>query len=306
MPQDSQARNSGVRKVQVSADKDGQRLDNFLLRELGLPRTRIYRLIRKGEVRVNKGRAKPLTRLAAGDEVRIPPIAESVPSPSGAPPEAAVQQLREAVLWQESGLVIVNKPSGWASQPGTGVRWSLVELAHAAWGRDWQPAHRLDRATSGCLAIVEGRAGMHAFAQANWKKTYRALVHGTWQAPPVQVWEDYLERGAGGRVECVPPGQGKFASLQARLLAQHAGWAELELQLDTGRMHQIRVQAAARGLPLIGDDRYGSRSADRKLQVQGRPRLALHAWELLGDWAGQQVTVTAPLPAEWSAFSPDN
>lgn len=304
MPQDRQARNSGVRRVQVSADKDGQRLDNFLLRELGLPRTRIYRLIRKGEVRVNKGRAKPLTRLAEGDEVRIPPITELVNTTAAQPPEGMLAQLRQALVAESVGLKIVNKPSGWASQPGTGVRWSLVELAHAVWGKSWQPAHRLDRATSGCLAVVEGRAGMQAFTEADWTKTYRALVHGSWQGPKTQLWEDHLERGAGGRVECVPPGQGKLARLQARLRVQHAGWAEIELQLETGRMHQIRVQAASRGLPLIGDDRYGSRSSDRRLQAQGRPRLALHAWRLQGAWQGQELHATAPLPAKWSDFPP--
>lgn len=306
MPQDRQARNFGVRRVEVSADKDGQRLDNFLLRELGLPRTRIYRLIRKGEVRVNKGRAKPSTRLVAGDEVRIPPIAESMPASPGEAPAKLRDQLRTSMLWQGPGLIIVNKPSGWASQPGTGVRWSMVELAQAAWGEGWQPAHRLDRATSGCLAVVQGRAGMQSFAQGDWQKTYRALVHGQWRGPEEQVWEDHLERDASGVVQRVAAGQGKLARLQARLVQQHAGWAEIELRLETGRMHQIRVQAASRGLPLIGDERYGSRMADRALQAQGRPRLALHAWTLAGVWGDQKVTATASLPAEWGAFPSHN
>ncbi|MGB1557228.1 MAG: S4 domain-containing protein, partial [Oceanococcaceae bacterium] len=117
----------------VPPEADGQRLDNFLLGALALPRTRVYRLIRKGEVRVNKGRAKPMQRLSAGDQVRIPPLREEAAAATDAPPAAMLQRLERAVLLRRPGLIIIDKPAGWASQPGTGVRWSLVEAARALW-----------------------------------------------------------------------------------------------------------------------------------------------------------------------------
>ncbi len=298
MPHDGESVTTAVRRVTVSADLDGQRLDNFLLRELNLPRARVYRLIRKGEVRVNRGRAKPMQKLNAGDEVRIPPIRdEQRATTDPRPPADMLQTLAQRVLVSAPGLRIIDKPSGWASQPGTGIRWSLVELTQALWGDDWQPAHRLDKDTSGCLAVTEGRRNFNEFGEGRWEKRYMALVHG---AGPSQecAWEDNLARTDAGNVHVVSPQNpdGRQARSRVRTLMRGQGLSLLEVRLETGRTHQIRVQCASRSLPLVGDDRYGDRKRDQALFGSPRPRLALHAVELAGTWQGKALIAEAKLP----------
>ena len=300
MPHQATAVARPARRVQVPAAADGQRLDNFLLGELALPRTRIYRLIRKGEVRVNRGRAQPSTRLAAGDEVRIPPLREAPPGAPAAVPEGLCATLRAALLLEAPGLRIIDKPAGWASQPGSGVQTSLVEIARATLGEGWQPAHRLDRDTSGCLALVEGRPAMQAFTAGDWDKAYLALAHGAWIGPTEQRWEDRLERRADGQVVAAQGDGGKFAAMQVRCLGSAGGASLLRCVLETGRTHQIRVQAALRGMPLLGDRRYGQRDRDAALGLAQRPGLTLHAWELAGPWQGERLHARAPLPAQWA------
>ncbi|MEN8721041.1 MAG: RluA family pseudouridine synthase [Oceanococcaceae bacterium] len=293
-----------ARRVTVDAASDGQRLDNFLLRETALPRTRVYRLIRKGEVRVDGGRCKPMQKLRAGNEVRIPPLRRDEPDErAGSPPQDMLDRLQSCVVLTRPGLRIINKPSGWASQPGSDIRWSLVELVRAAWGPQWQPAHRLDRATSGCMAIVEGRPAHIAFAAGDWRKQYLAVVHGVGPAQEA-LWEDALMRRASGQVEVTTadePGA-KLARLQVRTRQQTGPFSWLEITLDTGRMHQIRVQCAARGLPLIGDERYGDRARDRTSFGPRRPRLALHALSLTGEWQGEPVIAQAEPDADFQAL----
>ncbi len=300
MPHDGESVTTAVRRVTVSGDLDGQRLDNFLLRELQLPRTRVYRLIRKGEVRVNRGRAKPMQKLRSGDEVRIPPIRdEQRQTPAAAPPADMLENLAKRVLYSGPGLRIIDKPSGWASQPGTGIRWSLVELSQALWGEDWQPAHRLDKDTSGCLAVTEGRRNFNSFGEGDWGKRYLALVHG---AGPSQecAWEDHLARMESGYVHAVSAHHpdARHARSRVRTLMRGAAVSLLELRLETGRTHQIRVQCASRSLPLVGDNRYGDRALDQALFGSPRPRLALHAVELSGQWQGSAVQAEAPIPAD--------
>ncbi len=300
MPHDGESVTTAVRRVTVPADLDGQRLDNFLLRELNLPRARIYRLIRKGEVRVNRGRAKPMQKLSAGDEVRIPPVRDEQVAPAvSEPPADMLEALARRVLVQADGLRIIDKPSGWASQPGTGIRWSLVELSQALWGEAWQPAHRLDKDTSGCLAITEGRAGFNRFGEGVWEKRYLALVHG---AGPFQecTWEDQLARSESGNVHVVAAHnpEGRTARSRVRTLMRGPELSLLEVTLETGRTHQIRVQCASRSLPLVGDDRYGDRKRDQTLFGNPRPRLALHAKELAGTWGGRQISAQAPIPQD--------
>lgn len=300
MPHDGESVTTTVRRVTVSADLDGQRLDNFLLRELNLPRARVYRLIRKGEVRVNRGRAKPMQKLHAGDEVRIPPLRdEQRATRPSAPPADMLESLSRRVLFSGPGLRIIDKPCGWASQPGTGIRWSLVELSQALWGEDWQPAHRLDKDTSGCLAVTEGRRSFNTFGEGDWEKRYLALVHG---AGPSQecTWEDHLARMESGNVHTVSPHHpdGRTARSRVRTLMRGDAVSLLELRLETGRTHQIRVQCASRSLPLVGDDRYGDRSRDQAVFGSPRPRLALHAVELAGQWQGAAARAEAPIPSD--------
>lgn len=302
MPHDGETVRQPARRVVVSHDQHGQRLDNFLLRELNLPRTRVYKLIRKGEVRVNRGRAKPMSKLSAGDEVRIPPLRlgpEKEGALGGRVPAAALEALEKAVIYSGDGLRIICKPAGWASQGGTGIRWSVVDAAKAAWGDDWQPAHRLDRATSGCLAITQGRGNFNDFSAGEWQKRYVALVHGSFDEPD-REWVDYLRRNAAGQVEVVDQSEdgAKFARSTVRCLAQQPSVSKLELSLDTGRTHQIRVQCASRGYPLLGDERYGEPQRDRAefQRIARKPTLCLHAVVLKGVWKGHDILAKAETP----------
>lgn len=303
MPHDGETVRKPARRVTVTSDQDGQRLDNFLLRELNLPRARVYKMIRKGEVRVNRGRVKPMAKLAAGDEVRIPPIQVDACAESEAQhavPASALQALAESVVYSGEGLRIINKPAGWASQGGSGIRWSVIDAVKAAWGDDWQPAHRLDRATSGCLAITQGRENFNAFNAGPWSKRYIALVHSEFIAGD-GVWVDYLRRTPRGDVEVVDESDagGKFAKSEVCCLTKTPTVSELALCLHTGRTHQIRVQCASRGYPLLGDERYGNHLLDKRVfqRVKQKPRLALHAAQLMGSWKGERVDASAAIPA---------
>ncbi|MBF0254855.1 MAG: 23S rRNA pseudouridine(955/2504/2580) synthase RluC [Gammaproteobacteria bacterium] len=269
----------------VDAEDVGQRLDNFLLRYLkGVPKSRIYRILRKGEVRVNKGRVNASTRLAAGDQVRIPPIRVAEPEPAGAVPRPLQEQLERRILFEDEGLLVINKPSGLAVHGGSGLSFGLIEALRAmrpeATGLEL--VHRIDRDTSGCLLLAKKRAvlrDLHEQIRFNRvEKRYLALLVGRWKRSKLRVDAPLLKNVSQGgeRVVRVDP-RGKPAQTQFSVQRRFADYSLVEALLETGRTHQIRVHAAHLGTPIAGDDKYGDAASNDRLRELGLKRLFLHA-----------------------------
>lgn len=291
--------------VRIGEDEAGQRLDNFLLARLkGVPKSHVYRLLRKGEVRVNKGRAKPDYRLAAGDQVRLPPVRR--PEPGAVPPRgrSAGLKLEDRILHEDDRLIVLDKPTGIAVHGGSGLSHGVIEALRAA--RPEAPylelVHRLDRETSGCLLIAKRRSmlrALHALLrEGKVEKRYLALVKGRWEMGQVRL-EDRLRKTVRGGERMVTVDEtGKAAASIFRPVEIGSAASLLEVKIMTGRTHQIRVQAAEAGHPLAGDERYGDREYNRRMKALGLERLFLHAasvgWE--GPVSGEWRVFSAPLP----------
>ena len=298
-----------VRKLQIDADRAGQRIDNFLMRELpGVPRARVYRLLRRGEVRVNGGRVRAEYKLAAGDEVRIPPVRVDAP---GAPPAAsAAARLLDCILFEDKDLLVVDKPAGVAVHGGSGVSHGVIELLRHARPdlKDLALVHRLDRETSGCLVLAKRRSALRAlhecFREGLVEKNYLALAVGDWQLGERLIDEALLvtHRQGGERHVVIHP-QGKPARTRMRLSRGYGEYSLLQCTPYTGRTHQIRVHAQAVGFPLAGDERYGDEAANRRLRALGLPRLFLHAQSIaFPDGNGNERHFTAALAEDLDRF----
>ncbi len=290
-----------VTYVDIVDDNDvGQRIDNYLLRVLkGVPRQHVYRVLRKGEVRVNGGRIRSSYRLQRNDRLRIPPVRtrEQMPVEYSA---AAEQQLRAATLYEDDQYLILDKPAGMAVHGGSSIRAGVVEILRDALGLPrLELIHRLDRETSGCLALAKNRtalqAAQSAFRERRVKKIYELFVAGAW--PPtertVQLKLQRYETSWGERRVRVSP-QGQSARTDFAVLDSAPDATRLQASLHTGRTHQIRVHASARGHPILGDDKYGDGAS--------APRLCLHASKLSFPVPAGQIKVTAPIPAELETF----
>ncbi len=296
---------SGVRIERVPEDLAGQRVDNYLLRELkGVPRTRIYRLLRRGEVRVNGGRVRPTHRLQTGDKVRIPPVRQS-DGETMQPSDQVIARLENAIVFEDDRLLILNKPSGLAVHGGSGIAYGIVEAL-----RVMRPkatfldlAHRLDRDTSGCLLVAKRRSMLRALHEAfrvgEVDKRYATLVHGTMNKAPGRVEAALAtETGKGGERFVRVRQQGQPARTDFAIRERFAQTTLLEARLHTGRMHQIRVHAAHLGHPVVMDQRYGDTDADKPLRALGLKRLFLHAESItleLADYG--RIEAKAPIPA---------
>jgi 23S rRNA pseudouridine955/2504/2580 synthase len=290
-----------VQYVQIPEDGAGQRLDNFLLTRLkGVPKSHIYRLLRKGEVRVNKGRAKPDYRLEAGDVVRLPPMRRPDP---GKPPlhgRSAGLRLEAHILHEDDRLIVLDKPPGIAVHGGSGISHGVIEALRAA--RPDAPyldlIHRLDRDTSGCLLIAKKRSMLRALhellREARIEKRYLALVKGRWELGQVKLEDRLRKQVRGGERVVTVNESGKAAASIFRPVEVGSAASLLEVRIMTGRTHQIRVQAAEAGHPLAGDERYGDREYNRKMKALGLTRLFLHA---------ASVAWEDPASGEWRMFS---
>ncbi|MDM7322236.1 MAG: RluA family pseudouridine synthase [Gammaproteobacteria bacterium] len=295
-----------ARLITVGDHEAGQRLDNFLLAQLkGVPKSRIYRMLRTGEVRVNKGRAKPMQRIAAGDVVRIPPLRMAEREAPGLPPQR-VQAMRDAVLYEDAHLLILNKPPGLAVHGGSGVPYGLIELARASWSHlpGLELAHRLDRDTSGCLVLAKQREALlgvqRQLAERTSRKTYLALLQGTWRGGVRRIEAPLLknELMGGERVVRVDT-RGQSAISVFEPIERFERLATLvRVTIETGRTHQIRVHAQHMGHPLAGDDKYGDGGFNRKMKGLGLSRIFLHAEQLefLHPITECTLPVSAPLP----------
>ena len=272
-----------VQWLTVDAEYAGQRIDNYLIRILkGVPKSMVYRILRKGEVRVNKGRIKPTYRLKAGDELRIPPIRMSADSNPGS--SAAGERLESRILYEDKRIIILNKPSGIAVHGGSGIQFGVIESMRKSRTdlHYLELVHRLDRDTSGCLVLAKKRSALRQLHEllrvGKIQKRYLALVQGNWQYGTKRIDVPLQKQilRSGERVVRVSE-HGKAASSTFRPLAVSSKASLLEVEIHTGRTHQIRVHAAHTGHPIAGDEKYGDESFNRYLASLGFKRLFLHA-----------------------------
>ena len=290
----------------INEDNDGQRLDNFLVSRLkGVPKSRIYRLVRKGEVRVNKGRKRPEYRLKTGDRVRIPPISQAERVTQRRDP-ADLGWLEDRVLYEDKQIITLDKPSGMAVHGGSGISLGLIEAMRHLRGQNrfLELVHRLDRDTSGCILLAKKRSALvalHAQLQTHKvDKRYLALVKGEWQGGTKKVSAS-LERlsGPNGERMVRVSEAGKSAISFIKPVQQFSGYTLVEIQLKTGRTHQARVHCAHLSRPIVGDERYGDTDTNKKLKGIGLKRLFLHAASIeFSINEGKKIKVSAPLPPE--------
>ena len=302
-------RATGVRKVRIDADTAGQRVDNFLRRELpGVPKGRLYRLLRRGEVRVNGGRVRADHRLAAGDEVRIPPV--RLREEGAAPAAGRAAAMLDHVLYEDKRLLVIDKPAGIAVHGGSGISHGVIELLRAARPDlgDLSLVHRLDRETSGCLVVAKRRSALRAlhekFREGVVEKNYLALVIGDWQLGEQVIDAPLLvTHRQGGERHVIVSAEGKPAQTRVRLSRTYGTSSLLLCSPLTGRTHQIRVHLLHVGFPIAGDDRYGDADANRRARAQGLERLFLHAQSIsFPDEHGNELHFTAPLPEDLNRF----
>lgn len=296
--------NRQVRLIEVTDLDEGQRLDNYLLRILnGVPKTRLYKAIRKGEVRVNKGRAKPETKLALGDVVRIPPFQEQE---RGAPKAAShfwVEQLREAIVYDAGDLLVIDKPSGLAVHGGSGITAGLIETLRLMYPdqRYLELVHRLDRDTSGLIMVAKRASVLRELHEQlrsdRIDKRYQALVIGRWPAHLRSI-DAPLEKyslGSGERRVKVSSA-GRKSLTQYRVLSRWRQATLLEAKPVTGRTHQIRVHCRHVNMPILGEQKYAVPESDELTARIGLDRLFLHAARLSFELSGSRVVLEAPLP----------
>ncbi len=299
-----------VRWITVDDACDGQRIDNFLLRELkGVPRTHIYRLLRKGEVRVNKGRVKVHRKLCLGDVVRIPPVTLPTRDDPGKPTGKLIDLIHKSIIYEDDLLLIINKPSGLAVHGGSGISFGVIELLRALRPEAafLELAHRLDRDTSGCLLVAKRRSALRILQglqrEGKVDKRYLALLKGHWRSGKedvrVPLKKNILQSGER-RVRVDP--EGKESRTIFRVRQRYVRASLVEAELMSGRTHQIRVHASWLKSPLLGDTKYGDEVANKSARALGLKRLFLHAASLRFPWPNRaDYDIEAPFPKELTA-----
>ncbi len=299
--------NFPAKYVTIDEKDDGKRLDNFLIRTLSnVPKSRIYKMVRSGEVRINKGRAKPKARLALNDVVRIPPVHQT----NKKPPVIAhqfLERLQDWILFEDDALLVINKPHDLAVHAGSNIAFGLIEaLQQDSRYPMAELAHRIDKGTSGCLLIAKKPSVLKAlhdgFRQNTIQKQYLAIVQGKWRKK-LQCVNMPLLRIKDTQEACsvrVHP-EGKIAISYFEVLQQNAQASLLRVQIETGRTHQIRVHCQYAGHPVVGDKRYGDKARDALLSPSA---LALHAYQLSFQHPvhGKTVQIYAPISSAFSAL----
>lgn len=303
-----------VRMVKVPDDRDGQRLDNFLLGQLkGAPRSLVYKLVRSGQVRVNGGRAKADRKLEAGDEVRIPPLTIAEEGERGPPPAGFLERLEAAIVFEDARLLVLDKPTGVASHGGSGISFGAIETLRALRPQQsLELVHRLDRDTSGLLVVAKKRSAllelqglMREDGGSGIQKRYRALLVGRMPDGTMSVDAPLhvgLRQGGERHVQVNPAGKPSLSHFQ--VLERRGGHSYCEVRIETGRTHQIRAHAQHIGHPVAGDDKYGDEAVNKRLREHaGLKRLFLHAASLqfsLDDGRAPYV-LNAPLAQDLAA-----
>lgn len=281
-------RKQGAGYVTVGADHENRRIDNFILRELkGIPRSRIYQMLRKGEIRVNGGRIRQGYRLKTGDEVRIPPVHSREEPRPARPGESLVRMVADSFIHEDDDIIVLNKPSGIVVHGGSGRSFGVIEILRfiRAEDADLQLVHRLDRETSGCLLIAKNTGTLRTLheliRQGKIRKKYLALLKGRLERNIVEVDQPLQKNIAlSGERMVAPDKHGKAALTKFTGNGEYPGATLVEAELFTGRTHQIRVHAAFLKHPIAGDAKYGNREFNRKMRQCGLKRLFLHASEI--------------------------
>lgn len=297
--------NQTVRFLTITENEEGQRLDNFLITALkGAPRTLIYRIVRTGEVRVNKGRIKPEYRLQIGDIVRVPPIRLSEEAPAPVPSPQLSQSLSDRILYNQDGIIVLNKPTGLAVHGGSGVAYGAIEALRAIYPQKefLELVHRLDRDTSGLLMIAEKRSVLRVLHEqlrdGKMQKVYVALLAGKLKGGHHKVTAplDKNNLASGERVVRVSR-EGKPAETHFQVIERFDNCTLVEARPLTGRTHQIRVHAQFLGHPILGDEKYTSNENNKTAKDQwGLNRLFLHARDLVLNVPGQDKPLELHCP----------
>lgn len=295
-----------VRWCEITSENCDQRLDNFLITFLkGVPKTRIYRIIRKGEVRVNKGRVNNKYRLKEGDIVRIPPVRVAIREKEIDLQPTLKKHLEQDIIFEDEVLIVLNKPSGFAVHGGSGISSGVIEALRALRPDDrfLELAHRIDKDTSGCLLVAKKRSALknlhEQFRGVGIKKTYWALLVGEWGRKKQRINAPLLKNTGKGGERVVKVSQtGKSAETHFRRLQKYKELTLVEASPITGRTHQIRVHAAWMGHPIVADERYGADGLNKNLKKKGYNRLFLHAKQLQFNHpvTNEVMCFDAPLP----------
>lgn len=303
---------SAVRYVEVGAGEVGQRLDNFLMRVLKrVPKSHIYRLLRKGEVRVNGKRAKPDQRLVLSDRVRIPPMRVEAAETPAQPTKSLQRFINAGVIYEDRDLLILNKPAGVAVHGGSGLSHGVIEALRAARPEltELELVHRLDRETSGCLILAKRRAVLRelhsVLREREMQKHYLALVCGRWTLGKKVIELPLVTNQKQGGERMVKVHQAGQSAVTTFAPLKHFGRLAtlMDVTIGTGRTHQIRVHAAYAGHPVAGDEKYGNYECNDALKPHGLKRMFLHAASLqfAKPGTGEPFSISAPLSEELEA-----
>jgi len=304
---------SAVQHIIATADDEGQRIDNFLMHRLkGMPKSRIYRILRKGEVRVNKKRIDASYRLIKGDDIRVPPVILDEKAKQIPPSKQTEAVLTSRIIYEDDNILIINKPAGMSVHVGSTVRVGVIEAMRHIYPKlpNLELAHRLDSETSGCLVLAKKKRILREIhmllREGKVKKIYWALTMGKWKDSELRVdlplHKDYQD---GGKHVVEVHDEGKSALTVFHTLHSYKREASLmEVKLHTGRTHQIRVHAQFRGHPIAGDDRYGDDDFNRLVRQLGLKRMFLHARciDFTLPSLNQHIRVEAPLDPELEAI----
>ena len=298
--------NQQVRLLVIDAEQEGQRIDNFLKTQLkGVPKSLIYRIVRKGEVRVNKKRIKPEYKLEIGDEVRIPPVRVAEENALPSAKLSSIQALEAQILYEDEALIVLNKPAGMAVHGGSGLSFGVIEGLRALRpeSRFLELVHRLDRDTSGCLLVAKKRSALKSLHEQlrlkSMRKQYAALVRGQWQNHVKVVNAPLLKNvlQSGERIVRVNP-EGKPSETRFRVMMRFAEATLVEASPITGRTHQFRVHTAHTGHPIACDDKYGEAEFDARMRALGLQRLFLHASRVTFVHPGSQKEMSFEAPLD--------
>ena len=300
---------TSVEKIVITEDDAGQRIDNFLIRKFkDLPKSRIYRIIRRGEVRINSGRVKSSYKIKAKDELRIPPV--TIKPSSGIPNAKYSQSILNSILFEDKDLLVINKPNGIAVHGGSGINFGVIEMMRAARPdlHNLSLAHRIDRETSGCLVMTKKRSMLRLlherFRSGLVVKNYLALIQGNWQFSKKFIDASLLvhHRQNGERHVRIDE-TGKTSKTKVKLVTQYKDFALIQCQPVTGRTHQIRVHLNHIGHSIIGDERYGVKEQKLSTKKKRPKRLFLHAQSIsFDDASNNERLFVAPTPSEFDSF----
>jgi 23S rRNA pseudouridine955/2504/2580 synthase len=300
-----------VQQIIVDSDDDTRRIDNFLMSRLkGLPRTRIYQMLRRGEVRVNKGRVKQTYRLQKGDVVRIPPVSLCVEYEHGKPPAYMIDMVQDSVLYEDEHIIALNKPSGIVVHSGSGRSLGVIEVLRylRPEEKNLQLAHRIDQATSGCLLVTKTASGLRqihtALRNGQLKKRYRALLKGDIGSEAVTIKVPIKKNAirSGERLVKVNS-EGQYAESEFVRTQLFQDTCLVDVTIKTGRTHQIRVHAQYMEHAIAGDTKYGDQNLNKVLRSSGLKRLFLHASQLkLIEYGDKGLSINAPLSTDLSSF----